>query len=108
MIRPTKYSNPIMIIKIPDIFSACERHARQTRKNIKQAANEYFFPFAWLDAHKQKENIWYLLIIIGIESYDDYQVFKSYHDHQVQGGHTMVFVKTRTFGFRKFGILWCS
>ena len=33
----TKYSNPTMITKVPDIFSACERHARQKRKNIKQA-----------------------------------------------------------------------
>ena len=33
-----------------------------------------FFSFVWLDAHKQRENIWYLVIIIGVESYNDYQV----------------------------------
>ena len=68
-----KYSNPTMITKVLDIFSACERHARPKRKNIKQAANKYFFPFAWLDDHKQRENIWYLVIIIRVESYNHYR-----------------------------------
>ena len=79
----TKYSNPI-IYQVPDIFSACEHHARQKRKNIKQAANEYFFSFVWLDAHKQRENIWSLVITIGVESYNAYQVFESYNAYQVQ------------------------
>ena len=78
MIRPTKYSNPMMITKY-QIFSLLVS-VMPDKKNIKQAANEYFFSFAWLDAHKRKENIWYLVIIIGFESYDDYQVFESYHD----------------------------
>ena len=60
--------------QIPDIFSACQRHDRQKRMNIKLAANKYFFSFVWLDAHKQRENIWYLVIIIEVDSYNDYQV----------------------------------
>ena len=52
--------------------------------NIKLAANEYFFSFVWLDAHKQRENIRYLVIVTKFESYNDYQVFESYNDYQVQ------------------------
>ena len=58
----------------PLVTPLCERHARQKRINIKQAANKYIFSLVWLDAHKQRENIWYLVIIIGVESYNDYQV----------------------------------
>ena len=50
---------------------------------IKHVANECVFSFVWLDAHKQRENIWYLVIIIRVESYNDYQVFESYNDYQV-------------------------
>ena len=32
----------------------------------------------------QRKNIWYLVIIIAVESYDDYQVFESYDDYQVE------------------------
>ena len=55
-----------------------------TIPNIKHAANEYFFSFVWLDAHKKRENFWYLIIIVGVESYNDYQVFEFCNDYQVQ------------------------
>ena len=68
----------------PYFLSACERQAGQKRINIKLAANEYLFSFVWHDAHKQRENIWYLVIIIGVESYNDYQVFQSYNDYHIK------------------------
>ena len=38
---------------------------------------------AWLVLTERK-NIWYLEIIIGFKAYNDYQVFESYNDCQVQ------------------------